>query len=73
MTSLSESDISAYEQYLTATTDSEREEALKKLIPGSLQYYYLYFIDILKKQEGNLNSEQLKTLDEFKKRFKNSQ
>ena len=45
--SISEQERKYYEQYLLSSTDEERQEAIKKLIPGSSPYYHLYFLDLM--------------------------
>jgi len=53
---LTDSDRKAYEEYILSQSDSEREEAIKKLIPGSELYYYLYFLDRFKKVGSKLTA-----------------
>lgn len=57
MSKISDSDRKAYESYILANSDEERQEAIKKLIPGSHLYYHLYFIDRMKKV-GSVFSEE---------------
>lgn len=49
---LADQDRKAYEAYLLATTDEQRQEAITKLVPGSHLYYYLYFIDRFRRLGG---------------------
>lgn len=56
-----------------ATTDEERQEAIKKLIPGSQLYYNLYFIDRFKKVGGDLTEEDRKLFEQFTNKYYNHQ
>ena len=66
---LSEQDRKAYESYVISTTEEEKQEAIKKLIPGSHLYYHLYFIDRMKKVGSKLSEEDQAMYDQFKKKF----
>jgi hypothetical protein len=54
---------------LLATSQEEREEAIKKLIPGSLLYYHLYFLDKFKTVGSKLSDQDQKMLDQFKRKY----
>ncbi len=68
--SLSDTDRKAYEQYILAINEEEREEAIKKLIPGSHLYYHLYFINRFKQVGSKLTDHDKKLLEQFKKKYK---
>eukprot|EP00347_Sterkiella_histriomuscorum_P016748 403352004 len=71
MSKISDSDRKAYEAYILASSEEDRQEAIKKLIPGSHLYYHLYFIDRMKKVGGALlqSEEDQKLLQQFKKKY----
>jgi hypothetical protein len=73
MSSLSDSDRKAYEAYLFAKTDEERQEAIKKLIPGSTLYYHLFMVDRLKTVGSKLTEDDQKILAQFKVKYQYSQ
>ena len=73
MSALSDSDRKAYEQYILAATDQERQEAIKKLIPGSHLYYQLYFIDRFKAVGSKLTEEDKAMYEQFRKKYPLSQ
>eukprot|EP00347_Sterkiella_histriomuscorum_P022623 403337784 len=72
MKGLSDTDRKAYEAYILAKDEQEREEAIKKLIPGSELYYYLYFVDKMKKVGSKLDDQDQQLLVQFQQRYWNS-
>ena len=72
-TKLSEQDRKAYEAYVLAENEEQRQEAIKRLIPGSHLHYHLHFIHKLKTPEGVRevlkNPEDQQMLEQFKKKY----
>lgn len=66
---LSENDRRAYEQYLMATSDDERQTAIKRLIPGSHLFYHLYFLERFKQVGSKLDETDKKHLNMFQSKY----
>lgn len=65
-TPLTDSERRAYEAYLLATTDEQRQEAITKLVPGSHIYYHLYFLDRFRRLGGKpFTAEEQKLYNQF--------
>ena len=47
--------------------EAERAKTIEELIPGSLEYYHLFFLDLVKKKktQANWTPEQVKLWEEF--------
>ena len=58
MANFSEQERKCYEQYLLANTEEEKQEFIKKLIPGSCPYYHLYFLDLMKRVGSKFLEEE---------------
>lgn len=68
----------AYEQYVMAPfrfgsdaeVDEHRRKAIESLIPGTLHYFHLYFLDLAKRgvTEERFDSEQAKMFAKFEKK-----
>src|ERR1019366_3013018 len=68
-TELSEQKRKAYEQYLLATSEEDKQDSIKKLIPGSQPYYYLYFIDLFKRVGSKLSEQDKILLHQFTTKY----
>ena len=63
----------AYEEYLKAQSPAQQDEALKKLVPGTLQHYYAHMLHRLKLTKGRITSDDEKTLENFRKKFEHTE
>jgi hypothetical protein len=71
----------AYERYILASTKNdsaaERKAAIESLVPGTLNYYHLYFLDLVKSNDNQKfmkwSSSDLKLYKQFSKSYKNNQ
>ncbi|CDW90653.1 UNKNOWN [Stylonychia lemnae] len=66
---LSEQDRRAYESYILASSDEDRQEAIKKLIPGSHLHYHLYFVDRMKTVGSKLSEEDQTMFEQFRNKY----
>ena len=69
-TQLTDTERRAYEAYLLATTDEQRQEAITKLVPGSHLYYNLYFLDRFRRHGGKpFSAEEQRLYDQFNRQY----